>query len=100
MIAANGPRGMALAARHGAGWVTTGRPTGDWWTGVAELARRFEAPIDRYLNADAAPHSPLASVDAFEDTVGRAAELGFTDLIVRFQDGAEPVLDAVSRAFR
>ena len=29
VVAANGPRAMALAARYGDGWVTTGRPADD-----------------------------------------------------------------------
>ena len=68
---------MRLAAHHG--WVTTGRAAdtqGAWWAGVAELAHRFDAPVARYLNADAAPVSPLTSATAFEDTVGRAASSG------------------------
>jgi alkanesulfonate monooxygenase SsuD/methylene tetrahydromethanopterin reductase-like flavin-dependent oxidoreductase (luciferase family) len=98
VIAANGPRGMRLAAHHA--WVTAGRPADTqraWWDGVTELARRFDAPVPRYLNADAAPLSPLISVTAFEDTAGRAAELGFTDLIVRWADDDEGVLKAIAQ---
>ena len=103
VIAANGPRGMRLAARHGAGWATTGRPAGSqatWWTGVAELADRFAdtvaaagrdgARLARHLNLDAAPVSALSSVDAFTDATGRAAELGFTDVVVRWPRAAAP----------
>src|SRR5680860_21728 len=94
VIAANGPKGLRLAVRHGAGWVTTGRDgaTGEhWWSGVGDLVRRLEdtalaegrdpASIDRYLSLDSDGAYSLQSVGAFEDAVGRAAEFGFTDVI-------------------
>jgi alkanesulfonate monooxygenase SsuD/methylene tetrahydromethanopterin reductase-like flavin-dependent oxidoreductase (luciferase family) len=93
VVAANGPRTMRLAARFGQGWVTTGHPDkrGDdlevWWSGVAEQAKRFDDltadrdPIDRYLILDAAPVYSLSSVDYFRDAMGRAADLGYTDVI-------------------
>jgi alkanesulfonate monooxygenase SsuD/methylene tetrahydromethanopterin reductase-like flavin-dependent oxidoreductase (luciferase family) len=89
VVAANGPRSMRLAARHGQGWVTTGKggeTNEDWWTGVAELARKFtETPgsegLDRYLSLDAAPVLALSSVDYFREAAGRAGELGFTDIV-------------------
>ncbi|MCT2586700.1 LLM class flavin-dependent oxidoreductase [Actinophytocola gossypii] len=89
VIAANGPRTMRLAARFGEGWVTTGKPADDldaWWSGVAELARTFdditgERPVDRYLSLDSAPVFSLSSVDCFGDAMGRARELGFTDVV-------------------
>jgi alkanesulfonate monooxygenase SsuD/methylene tetrahydromethanopterin reductase-like flavin-dependent oxidoreductase (luciferase family) len=115
VIAANGPRGMRLAARRGAGWATTGLPggsQGEWWTSVAQLASRFDdtlanadgdgRPIDRYLNLDAAPVSALSSVDAFTHAVGNAEALGFTDVIVRWpradraEAGSESVLEQVA----
>lgn len=39
--------------------------------------------FDRYLALDSARYS-LSSVDAFEDVVGRAADLGFTDVITHW----------------
>lgn len=112
VIAANGPRGMRLAARQGAGWVTTGLPgdsQAEWWRSVAELASRLDdtlaydgRPIDRYLNLDAAPVSALSSAEAFTDAVGNAGALGFTDVIVRWpraagaDAGSESVLDQVA----
>ncbi len=94
VIAANGPKGIALAVEHGQGWVTTG-PDGatgeDWWAGVArltarldetaELASRDARTIDRYLSLDSGGQFSLASVGAYEDAAGRAGELGFTDVI-------------------
>jgi luciferase-like monooxygenase len=93
VVAANGPRSMGLAARFGQGWVTSGR-RGDegeaWWRGVGELARTFEdklagrTGVRRYLSADAGPAYTLSSVSAFRDAAGRAAELGFTDLVTHW----------------
>jgi len=94
VIAANGPKGLSLVAKHGAGWVTTGRNGTDgeeWWTSVAGLVGRLEdtaraegrdpATIDRYLSLDSGGGYSLQSPAASEDSVGRAAELGFTDVI-------------------
>jgi alkanesulfonate monooxygenase SsuD/methylene tetrahydromethanopterin reductase-like flavin-dependent oxidoreductase (luciferase family) len=94
LMAANGPRTMRLAARHGDGWVTTGAASDDaaaWWRSVAESSARFDEALERagrprdevarYLSLDASPVYSLSSVDAFADAVGRAAALGFTDAI-------------------
>jgi alkanesulfonate monooxygenase SsuD/methylene tetrahydromethanopterin reductase-like flavin-dependent oxidoreductase (luciferase family) len=89
VVAANGPRGMRLAARFGQGWVTTGKggeTVEEYWAGVAELAKKFTdtsgtAGLDRYLSIGAGPVSPMSSVEYFRDAAGRAAELGFTDII-------------------
>ena len=103
VVAANGTRSMRLAARYGQGWVTTGRG-GDtdetWWQGVAELSLRFtdichEHELDplrvpRYLQVDAAPEFALNSVQRFRDVVGRAAELGFTDVITHWPRNDSP----------
>jgi alkanesulfonate monooxygenase SsuD/methylene tetrahydromethanopterin reductase-like flavin-dependent oxidoreductase (luciferase family) len=97
VVAANGPRSMALAARFGQGWVTSGRrqdhedKTGEaWWRGLGELARTFDdklagrTGVHRYLTVDAGPAYSLSSVEYFRDALGRAAELGFTDLVVHW----------------
>jgi alkanesulfonate monooxygenase SsuD/methylene tetrahydromethanopterin reductase-like flavin-dependent oxidoreductase (luciferase family) len=110
VIAANGPRTMRLAARFGAGWATTGVPrrevTDDetWWSGVAGLARQFDdvlvaagrdpATVDRMLSVDTAPTFALVSLERFTDVVGRAAELGFTDVVVHWPLPGAPVYDA------
>jgi alkanesulfonate monooxygenase SsuD/methylene tetrahydromethanopterin reductase-like flavin-dependent oxidoreductase (luciferase family) len=115
VVAANGPRGQALAARNGQGWVTTGPDTDDvaaWWRAVAAANERFTeavaaagrdpATVDRYLSVDASGVYSLSSVTAFTDAVGRAAEAGFTDVLVhwpRASDwyaGDEAVLEAVA----
>ncbi|WP_430780042.1 LLM class flavin-dependent oxidoreductase [Actinoplanes sp. G11-F43] len=113
VVAANGPRAMRLAARHGDGWVTTGpqaETAEEWWREVAAIHGRFQdavgavgrtGPVDRYLNLDTSPVFSLSSVGAFTDAVGRAAELGFTDVITHWPResswyaGDEKVLEAV-----
>ena len=111
LVAANGPRSMRIAAGAD-GWITTGPPEGSateaaaddagtgWWTGVAGLVDRFAtitseagrdpAEPDRLLDADSAPAFSLSSVGAFADCAGRAAELGFTDLVVHWPRADEP----------
>lgn len=115
VIAANGPRGLRLVAEHGAGWVTTGADGvvgEDWWDAVAALVRRLEdtiaesgrdpGTVDRHLSLDSGGAYSLQSLGAFDDAVGRASELGFTDVISHWprQDGvyagSESVLDEVA----
>jgi alkanesulfonate monooxygenase SsuD/methylene tetrahydromethanopterin reductase-like flavin-dependent oxidoreductase (luciferase family) len=116
VVAANGPRTMRLAARFGDGWLTTGGPAGDgldgWWRSVAGARDRFvEAvtaagrepdAVDRYLDLDSAPVYSLSSPGAFADAVGRAAELGFTDVLAHWPRasswyaGSEKVLESVA----
>ncbi len=114
-VAANGPRAMRVAAAHGQGWITTGRPgtSGDqWWDGVAKLARRFDealneagrsvADADRYLSLDAGGQFALASLPVFEELFGRARELGFTDVVTHWPRsdgryaGSRDVLDEIA----
>lgn len=115
VVAANGPRAMRLAARHGDGWVTTGpqaETAEQWWREVAGIRDRFETALeavgrrpdsmDRYLNLDTSPVFSLSSTGAFTDAVGRAAELGFTDVITHWPResswyaGDEKVLEDVA----
>jgi hypothetical protein len=57
--------------------------------------------VDRYVSLDACGTFSLSSVDFFADCAGRAAELGFTDILThwpRREDwyaGDEAVLEAV-----
>ena len=115
IVAANGPRTIGLAARLGDGWMTTG-PAADtlavWWRGVAEAADRFEtalaaagrppAAAARYLSLDSAPVYSLNSVDCFVDALGRAGELGFTDVVTHWPResgsyaGDEAILETVA----
>ena len=117
VVAANGPRLMRLAATQGAGWVTTGTTDPDdgldaWWSNVAESAATFDrvsrehvpdANLDRYLSVDASGTAALSSVNYFDECVGRATELGFTDLLIHWPRiegvyAADPaVLEEVAR---
>jgi alkanesulfonate monooxygenase SsuD/methylene tetrahydromethanopterin reductase-like flavin-dependent oxidoreductase (luciferase family) len=117
VVAANGPRAMGLAARHGDGWVTTGLSAADageaaWWRSVATLSGRFDealavagraaGDVARYLNLDSSPTYSMSSADAFTDAVGKAAELGFTDVVAHWPRasgwyaGSEKVLESVA----
>ncbi len=115
VLAANGPKGLGVVARHASAWVSTGPEgvTGDeWWASVAQLAARLDdaataagrdpRSIDRHLSIDSGGLYSLSSVAAFEDTVGRAAELGFTDVIAHWPRaqgvyaGSEDVLREVA----
>jgi alkanesulfonate monooxygenase SsuD/methylene tetrahydromethanopterin reductase-like flavin-dependent oxidoreductase (luciferase family) len=115
VVAANGPKGLDLVARFGQGWVSTGRDGvtgGQWWQSVATLAGRLDdaaeragrdaASIDRYLSIDSGGTYSLSSGGAFEDLVGRAAGLGFTDVIAHWPRrhgiyaGSETVLEEVA----
>ena len=105
VIAANGPRALAVAARRGDAWATTGITSPDdgqpaWWRGVAEVSARFDqaladagrpaSGVDRYLNLDSAAVFSLSSVGAFQDAVGRAGELGFTDVVTHWPRASGP----------
>lgn len=114
LVAANAPRAMSVAVRRGDAWVTTGaegqETQEDWWASVARLSARYTdalaeagrpAGTPRYLNLDSQEYS-LTSVDHFWDQVGRAEELGFTDVVVHWPRaegiyaGEEKVLEAVA----
>ena len=124
LLAANGPRSLRFAARHGDGWVTTGPYGADsvdsWYAGLAEAAAIFDdaageagrdlGSIPRYVLPDTTPHLmggagrfALSSVAFFEEIAGRVAELGFTDLVTHWPRretayvGDESVLEAVAR---
>ncbi|MBO0983803.1 LLM class flavin-dependent oxidoreductase [Rathayibacter sp. SD072] len=94
VLAANGPKGLALVAERAQGWVTTGPEASsgeEWWAAVGVLGRRLDdaleaagrdpGTLERHLSLDSGPHFSLESVDVFDEMVGRAAELGFTDVI-------------------
>jgi alkanesulfonate monooxygenase SsuD/methylene tetrahydromethanopterin reductase-like flavin-dependent oxidoreductase (luciferase family) len=98
VVAANGPNTMRIAARADA-WATTGPESTDagteqWWASVTSLTERFEdiarqagrdpGAVDGYLNLDSAPVLSVSSIGAFTDAAGRAAGLGFTDVLVHW----------------
>ncbi len=96
VVAANGPRGVRLAAAYGDGWVTTGSGGEDldaWFRGVGDLAARVtdelaargrDEGFARYLSLDASPRFALESTGLYAEMSGRAAELGFTDVITHW----------------
>ncbi|MFF5635297.1 LLM class flavin-dependent oxidoreductase [Streptomyces sp. NPDC012825] len=102
-VAATGPRGMRLAARHGQAWVTTGDPKlyeeGTPEQSVAALRGQIErlgtacaeagrkaSDLDKILLTGFTPDRtrPLESVDAFVDFAGRHRDLGFTELVIHW----------------
>ncbi|HEY5026372.1 MAG TPA: LLM class flavin-dependent oxidoreductase [Acidimicrobiales bacterium] len=107
-VAATGPRGMAVAAAHGDTWVTTGDlgPEGtllDAEEGVrvvrAQMARldeacaaigRDPASIGRLVLTGPRLGAGLHSPDAFDETAGRYAEAGVTDLVVHWPRAEDP----------
>ncbi|MDJ0343076.1 LLM class flavin-dependent oxidoreductase [Streptomyces sp. H10-C2] len=100
-VAATGPRGLKLAARHGQAWVTTGDPklfeTGTpaqsleairgqlakLGTACAEIGRDV-AELDKIMLTGFTPDRPLDSFDAFIDFAGRHAELGIDEIVVHW----------------
>ena len=114
LIAGNGPKTIRHAARHGEGWVTTGGSEDDreqWWSGIAALSRRFadeyaasgrRDDCARILSIDIESDYSLASAAAYQDAVGRAAALGFTDVVAHWPRdegiyaGEESVLDEIA----
>ncbi|MFI0860739.1 LLM class flavin-dependent oxidoreductase [Streptomyces smyrnaeus] len=100
-VAATGPRGLRLAARHGQAWLTTGDPaaneTGTPADSLAALARQTEAlekacadtgrdthTLGRTLLTGFTPDRPLESLDAFVDFAGRLATLGFDEVVLHW----------------
>ncbi|PWI42606.1 LLM class flavin-dependent oxidoreductase [Streptomyces sp. ICBB 8177] len=108
-VAATGPRGLAIAARHGQAWVTTGDPkiasTGtseeslkairgqiDRLGKACAAAGRDVAEMDKIMLAGFTPDgdAPMRSLDAFVDFAGRHAELGITEIAIH-----APIPDSV-----
>ncbi|MFD7516921.1 LLM class flavin-dependent oxidoreductase [Streptomyces niveus] len=102
-VAATGPRGLKLAARHGQAWVTTGDPSlyeeGTPQQSVEAIRGQVEklggacaeigrdvAELEKILLTGFTPdrHRPLDSVDEFVDFAGRHQELGITELVVHW----------------
>ncbi|MDF0529443.1 LLM class flavin-dependent oxidoreductase [Tsukamurella sp. 8F] len=102
-LAANGPKGLSLVAEYGQGWITTGRDGAageEWWRTVETLAGRLDgalgaaerspSSVDRYLSIDSGGTYSMADAAYADDAVARAAELGFTDVIVHWPRDGEP----------
>ncbi|MGW0992381.1 LLM class flavin-dependent oxidoreductase [Streptomyces sp. NPDC002520] len=102
-VAATGPRGLRLAARHGKAWVTTGDPK-LYETGTPEQSRqalrdqveklgkacadigRDADAMDKILLTGFTPDRgrPLESLNAFVDFAARHRELGFTEIVIHW----------------
>ncbi|MEU3352156.1 LLM class flavin-dependent oxidoreductase [Streptomyces sp. NPDC037389] len=109
-VAATGPRGMRLAARHGQAWVTTGDPK-IYETGTPEQSRaaiagqierlgaicaeagRDVAELPKVMLTGFTPDRPLESFDAFVDFAGSHAELGIDEIVVHW-----PIADSIFEA--
>lgn len=106
-IAASGPRGMGLVAKHAQTWVTVGDRvrreflrTDDGVRVVREQMARLDdacahegrdpATIDRLVLTGPLLDSGLSSVEAFRDTAAAYAEAGVTDLVVHWPRPTEP----------
>ncbi|MEU9865164.1 LLM class flavin-dependent oxidoreductase [Streptomyces sp. NPDC047971] len=102
-VAATGPRGLKLAARHGQAWVTTGDPKlyeegtpeqsvealrsqiEKLGKACAEIGRDVDEP-DKILLTGFTPDRGrlLESVDAFVDFAGTHRDLGFTEIVIHW----------------
>ncbi|WP_405192937.1 LLM class flavin-dependent oxidoreductase [Streptomyces anulatus] len=98
-VAATGPRGMRLAARHADIWVTAGT-AGDFqaqpYDKLLPLFRKQSEALDeacaaigrdpaevrRLVVTGAMVGGVLESVDSFVDASGAFADIGFTDLVI------------------
>ncbi|MFD9904728.1 LLM class flavin-dependent oxidoreductase [Streptomyces sp. NPDC059063] len=100
-VAATGPRGLKLAARHGQAWVTTGDPkisaTGtpeqsleairgqvDRLGAACEAVGRDVDELDKVLLTGFTPDRPLASFDAFVEFAGKHAALGIDEIVLHW----------------
>ncbi|WP_406270515.1 LLM class flavin-dependent oxidoreductase [Streptomyces sp. NBC_00191] len=107
-VAATGPRGLKLAAKHGQAWVTTGDPklfeTGTPEQSVEAIRGQVEklgkacadigrdvTELDKILLTGFTPEpgKVLESLDAFVDFAGKHFELGFTEIVIH-----APILDS------
>ncbi|MCX2968287.1 MULTISPECIES: LLM class flavin-dependent oxidoreductase [Streptomyces] len=100
-VAAAGPRGMALAARHADTWVTSGAPNlfeTERYDRLVPLLKEQLAAVDdacaaqgrdpatlrRLLLTGASVGGVLDSVGSYQDAAGVFEDLGFTDLVVHW----------------
>jgi alkanesulfonate monooxygenase SsuD/methylene tetrahydromethanopterin reductase-like flavin-dependent oxidoreductase (luciferase family) len=100
-VAATGPRGLALTARYGQAWVTTGDPALEDEGTPAQSRAAIGSQVERLEEACAAAGrdpreverilltgftpdrmTPQDSVESFVDFAGRHAELGITEIVL------------------
>jgi alkanesulfonate monooxygenase SsuD/methylene tetrahydromethanopterin reductase-like flavin-dependent oxidoreductase (luciferase family) len=101
VVAGIGPRGMTLAARYGATWVTTGPRSGLTRVAPSDGARivrrmmenldaicaregRDPASLDRMVLTGPELDGGLASRAAFDDAIGAYGDVGVTDFVVHW----------------
>jgi alkanesulfonate monooxygenase SsuD/methylene tetrahydromethanopterin reductase-like flavin-dependent oxidoreductase (luciferase family) len=104
LIAANGPRTMRVAIERGAGWITMGTAKhgagpDEWWTGVQQAVDAFDkvtgtspshsTTLTRFLDMETHA-AAFRSIDQFRDAFGRAADLGFTDVVIAWPRDSQP----------
>jgi alkanesulfonate monooxygenase SsuD/methylene tetrahydromethanopterin reductase-like flavin-dependent oxidoreductase (luciferase family) len=95
-VAGTGPRALALAAHHGQSWVTYG-PYGpqvappEWFAALAVQSRQLDEALGaggpgmrRIAQFALDVRWPFESPDRYADTLGRLAELGFTEVTVHW----------------
>jgi alkanesulfonate monooxygenase SsuD/methylene tetrahydromethanopterin reductase-like flavin-dependent oxidoreductase (luciferase family) len=98
LLAAHGPKALALTARHADGWNTYGGWEASrldpepYWALVSEQCDRLDdacsrverdpATLRRSLLLGFGTVQPTASVAAYQDAIGRAGALGFDELVV------------------
>jgi len=112
VIAATGPRGFRLVARHGQAWVSTGDGAGGQGAGGdglgpadgADVIRRQTArldaacaevgrdpaTVDRCVLLGFGLRADLDSAEVLRDLLGHYGEAGITDVIVHWPRPAEP----------
>ncbi|WP_211258788.1 LLM class flavin-dependent oxidoreductase [Spirillospora albida] len=93
MIAGDGPRGLALAARYGDGWVTSGHAEGraardvvrDRVAALRAACAEEGREVGNLMLMTGFTDDPwLASPAAFTDLAGRYAELGITEIALHW----------------
>jgi alkanesulfonate monooxygenase SsuD/methylene tetrahydromethanopterin reductase-like flavin-dependent oxidoreductase (luciferase family) len=98
-VGAAGPRALALAARHGQGWVTYGAYTdeggpNEWLVAVAEQSRRLTdvltgegrdpGDVRRIVLIGLETAWPFESAERYADTLGRLTESGFDEVALHW----------------
>jgi alkanesulfonate monooxygenase SsuD/methylene tetrahydromethanopterin reductase-like flavin-dependent oxidoreductase (luciferase family) len=98
-VAANGVRGMRLAAQYGDGWITLGRSADDdescldvvtgqivQLDGALASMGRHPSEFEKVLLDGFSDDRPLDSLNAFVDWAGRYQEIGVTELVIHWPE--------------
>jgi alkanesulfonate monooxygenase SsuD/methylene tetrahydromethanopterin reductase-like flavin-dependent oxidoreductase (luciferase family) len=98
-VAANGVRGMRLAAQYGDGWITLGRSANDdescldvvtgqivQLDGALASMGRHPSEFEKVLLDGFSDDRPLDSLNAFVDWAGRYQEIGVTELVIHWPE--------------